>query len=299
MKNFNSIRKFFVILLGTVMLATSLSTVGVDAAAKPVQLKKSTITLNVTTQGDKITYGSAKIRLTKSEGVKFLNKTYKSQDKKIAKVNKDGKVTAVNKGKTVINVTVRFKKNNKKKTTTLKQKVVVNNRFLYVHDPKDQELAMADVIVDKNAVYGFSPNPQSSRLGPYAQYDWSDEALIAKSKADREVYHKSIESMYTMLDKMTGEGKSTEEIARALSTERNRIRLDSYKDDPEGLKLLKESNLKEYGNENGGTPEYFFEKYGSWEKVIEKSFSVNIGMDVCLGLYDTYYDKYIEMGIFK
>ena len=91
-------------------------------------------------------------------------------------------------------------------------------------------------------------------------------------------------------------GKSTEEIARVVSAKRNEIRLASYKDDPEGLAKVKKSNLETYGNENGGTTEFFYAKYGSWETVIEKSISANPGADACLGLYDKYYDTYMISG---
>ena len=54
----------------------------------------------------------------------------------------------------------------------------------------------------------------------------------------------------------------------------------------------KNSNLKTYGNELGITAEDALRKYGSWEKVIEKTKSANPGMDACCGLYDVYYDLY-------
>ncbi len=69
--------------------------------------------------------------------------------------------------------------------------------------------------------------------------------------------------------------------------------MEAYANDPDGLEALKKSNLETYGNENGGTPEYFYKKYGSWETVIEKAFSTNAGADACLGLYDKYYYTYI------
>ena len=72
--------------------------------------------------------------------------------------------------------------------------------------------------------------------------------------------------------------------------------MEAYKDDPVGLEKLKQSNLESFGNENGGTPDYFYAKYGSWETVIEKAFSTNAGADACLGLYDLYYDTYIFDG---
>ena len=162
----------------------------------------------------------------------------------------------------------------------------------YVHDPMDNPKAAADIIVDPNAVYGYAPNPDSTRLGAFAKYDWSDESFVAQMRKEREAYHESIRELYQMKTNMEAEGKSVEEIARAVSNRRNELRIEAYKDDPDGLATLKESNLQKYGNENGGTPEYFYEKTGSWEAVIEKAFSTNAGADAMLGLYDKYYDTY-------
>lgn len=53
---------------------------------------------------------------------------------------------------------------------------------------------------------------------------------------------------------------------------------------------VKSSNRLKYGNEP--MAEYLFEKYGSWDKVIEKSMSANQGMDACCGLYDKYFHLY-------
>lgn len=163
----------------------------------------------------------------------------------------------------------------------------------YIHDPMENPKAAADIVVDPNAVYGYAPNPESTRLGVYAEYDWSDEAFVADMRQQREDYHKSMKELYQLKADMEAQGKSVEEIARAVSTRRNEIRMEAYKDDPEGLEKLKESNLATFGNENGGTPDYFYNKYGSWETVIEKAFSTNAGADACLGLYDKYYYTYI------
>jgi hypothetical protein len=162
----------------------------------------------------------------------------------------------------------------------------------YIHDPMANPKAAADIIVDPDAVYGYAPNPDSVRLGAFAKYDWSDTAFVAQMKQEREAYHESIRELYQTKADMEAQGKSVEEIARAVSNRRNEMRIEAYKDDPDGLATLKESNLEKYGNENGGTPEYYYEKTGSWEAVIEKAFSTNAGADAMLGLYDTYYDTY-------
>ncbi|MBO4410641.1 MAG: hypothetical protein J5794_00405 [Lachnospiraceae bacterium] len=176
---------------------------------------------------------------------------------------------------------------------------VTSGAFQYVHDPRDNAEAMADIIENPKAIYGFSPNPESKRLGTYAEYDWTDPAFVAGAREERKAYHESMESMMDILYRMRAEGASIEEMARAVSTERNRLRLAAHQNDPEGLAAVKESNLKTYGHEEGPLPDELYEKYGSWELVLQKSFSSNMGMDACCGLYDEYYQLYIELGYVK
>ena len=168
--------------------------------------------------------------------------------------------------------------------------------FSYVHDPRENPEAMADIIENVDAVYGFSPDPDSDRLGTYAKYDWTNPEFVAQAQEDRRAYHESMDSMTDILYRMRDEGASIEEMARAVSEERNRLQLESYKDDPKKLADLKESNLKTYGQEEGPTPDQLFDKYGSWTEVMQKAFSSNMGMDACCGLYDEYYELYIELG---
>lgn len=162
--------------------------------------------------------------------------------------------------------------------------------IIYVHDPRLNEKAMEDIVVDKNAVYGFRPSKDSTRLAEYADADWSDPVAVETWRQERIEYLKQFDTMYDLWEKMLAKGNSTEEIARAVSAKRNEIRLASYANDPEGMARVRKSNLDTYGNENGPTPDSLFEKYGSWEKVILKSFSSNSGMDACLGLYDVQYE---------
>ena len=163
-------------------------------------------------------------------------------------------------------------------------------KCVYAHDPRINAKAMEDIVVNPDAIYGFSPDPNSKRLGEYASYDWTDPEVVEKARQDRIKYLASFDEQYEIWNKMSAAGKSTEEIARAVSAKRNESRLASYKNDPEGLEKVKKSNLETYGNENGPTPESLYEKYGSWETVILKSFSSNSGMDACLGLYDAQYE---------
>ena len=169
--------------------------------------------------------------------------------------------------------------------------------FSYVHDPRLNPEAMKDIIVNDDAVYGFSPDPQSKRLGSYAQYDWTDPVFVAQAREERIKYHDSLKTMKDILNQMKEKGATTEEIARAISAERNRLRLAAYDGDPAGLAEVKKSNLETYGHEDGPTADEMFEKYGSWEAVIQKAFSPNLGMDACCGLYDDNYQLYIELGL--
>ena len=147
-----------------------------------------------------------------------------------------------------------------------------------------------------SAGFAYLHDPNSKRLGSYAEYDWTDPALVAKAQEERRAYHESMDSMTDILYRMRDEGASIEEMARAVSMERNRIRLDSYRDNPEGLAAVKKSNLETYGHEDGPTPDELYEKYGSWTEVLQKAFSTNMGMDACCGLYDEYYQLYVELG---
>jgi len=169
--------------------------------------------------------------------------------------------------------------------------------FAYVHDPRVNEKAMEDIVENPDAVYGFSPDPQSQRLGPFAEYDWTDPVFVEEAKQVRIAYHESMDTMTDILYRMREEGASMEEMARAVSEERNRLRLLSCEDDPEGLEAVKKSNLETYGREEGPTPDQLFEKYGEWTVVLQKAFSPNMGMDACCGLYDEYYWLYIELGL--
>lgn len=163
----------------------------------------------------------------------------------------------------------------------------------YEHDPRDNPNAMKDIVENPDAVYGFSPSPDSTRLKEYADaIDWTDPEQVAEARAQRQAYHDSMSELYRMIEDMLTEAKPVEEIARAVSQRRNELRLELYKDDPENLELVKKSNLDTYGNEEGPTADSLYEKYGSWQTVLEKALGTNPGMDACLGFYDEYYDMY-------
>ena len=178
-------------------------------------------------------------------------------------------------------------------TQRMSQEEWMQAPFTYENDPRDNPRAMKDIVVNPDAVYGFSPSPDSVRLREYADaLDWTDPDQVAEARALRQAYHDSVSELYRMIEDMLHKGDNVETIARAVSQRRNELRLESVADDPEALALTKKSNLEYYGNENGPTADQLYEKYGSWQTVLEKALGSNPGMDACLGFYDEYYDYY-------
>ncbi len=159
------------------------------------------------------------------------------------------------------------------------------NGFRYQHDPRENPAAMRDIVEDENAVYGFRPSETGS-LKLYADADWSDPALVEQGRQERIAYRESLRALYVLLDEMLAAGKDTEEIARTVSAKRNELRLAAYDGDPEGAAAIRARNLEKYGHEEGPLPDELYAQHGSWETVLAKAFSVNAGMDACVGLYD-------------
>ena len=166
----------------------------------------------------------------------------------------------------------------------------------YEHDPRRCWNTMKDVEYDPAAIYRYRPAADSARLGSYAAFDWTDAALVEKSRQERIAYFQDSQKLTDLMVSMQNEGRSVEEVARAVSALRNQIRLDSYKNNPEGLAAVKESNLKKYGNENGPTADSLYAQKGSWEAVLAGAFSSNPGMDAVLGLYDDSYEFNTKVG---
>ena len=166
--------------------------------------------------------------------------------------------------------------------------------FRYENDPRENPTAMRDIVENPDAVYGFSPSrAEESTLKEYADLiDWTDPEQVAAGRQQRQEYHDSLQALYDIVLTMTHEGRDIETIARIVSERRNGIRMESYRDDPEGLETLKKRNLETYGNEYGPDPDQLYEKYGSWETVLLKALGSNCGMDACLGFYDDYFYVY-------
>ena len=175
----------------------------------------------------------------------------------------------------------------------MSQEAWMQEPFAYENDPRDNPKAMKDIVANPDAVYGFSPSPDSVRLKEYVDaLDWTDPEQVAEARALRQAYHDSMSELYRMIENMLHEGKDVQAIARAVSQRRNELRMESQADNPEALALTKKSNLETYGDEMGPTADQLYEKYGSWQTVLEKALGSNAGMDACLGFYDEYYDFY-------
>jgi len=173
-----------------------------------------------------------------------------------------------------------------------------NTGFTYKNNPLDNPKAAKDVVENQNAVYGFSPNPKSERIGKFAEFDWTNKNIVSSAREARLQYHKDNESIYNLVKEMQHNGATVEEIARAANQQRNLNRLQSYIDtgNISGYEKAVESNMKNFQNELGMTAEQAYEKYGSWNIVLEKAMSANAGMDACCGLYDDFYYLYLMGG---
>ena len=171
-------------------------------------------------------------------------------------------------------------------------------KFQYKNNPSENPLVLRDAIEDPTAVYGYSPNPaDTSKLKEFAnkaEYDWTNPDEVNGYRQRRIEYHQANDTINILIQELEKEGKTAEEIANFAVVLRNINRLNDYINnrDYEGLTTLLERNKSTYGNEFGPTPAAQYEKYGSWETVVEKSKSINAGMDACCGLYDDYYHLY-------
>ena len=200
-------------------------------------------------------------------------------------VVKDGNEDAI--------ITTSFDLNNVKLNVYNHEQNYKPAHFTYVHNPIYSQKVLADAEYDQNAYFGFKPNTTGS-LKNYAIVDWSVESDVLGYKEARIKYIEENDARIKKLElELRSQNKTIEEIARACSALRNQVRLDQYKDDPEGLATLKQRNLSKYGHEEGPLPDELYAQYdNSWETVLKKCYSTNMGMDACCGVYDKYFFMY-------
>ena len=97
----------------------------------------------------------------------------------------------------------------------------VHATFRYEHDPMENPKAAADIVENSEAIYGYSPNPESKRLGVYADaIDWTNEEEVAEARKQREEYHENNKELYQIIQDMLNNGDSLEAIARKVSREK-------------------------------------------------------------------------------
>ena len=168
------------------------------------------------------------------------------------------------------------------------------SEFRYEHNPMDNPKAAKDIVENPNAVYGYSPNPKSDRIGKFAEFDWTNKDVVSRAREARMQYHNDNAAIYNLVKEMQRNGATIEEIAKAANQQRNLNRLQIYIDTGNmvGYKMAVESNMRNFNNEIGMTAEQAYDKYKSWDAVLEKAMSANAGMDACCGLYDEFYYLY-------
>jgi len=71
-----------------------------------------------------------------------------------------------------------------------------DTKFTYKNNPMDNPKAIKDILENPDEVYGFSPNPDSTRIGKYTnKIDWSDFDQVEIAKQTRQAYHEANEQM--------------------------------------------------------------------------------------------------------
>ena len=116
------------------------------------------------------------------------------------------------------------------------------------------------------------------------------QALVAKLGSNigknplRQEYMETVAAMSSQVAPMRAEGKTDEEIARALHQRRIDIGKQYKELTPQPLReFIFEVNMGRYGNEYGPSVDYLLKKYnGDWTKIIEGACRPNGSIDKLL-----------------
>jgi hypothetical protein len=96
-------------------------------------------------------------------------------------------------------------------------------------------------------------------------------AAIAKV-GGREAYKAEVLALKSMAQKLASEGKTTEQIARAVSAARREVGAEfKSRTAPALREEIRQRNIDEYGDELGPTIEWLRAKGKSWEEIIESA----------------------------
>jgi hypothetical protein len=151
-----------------------------------------------------------------------------------------------------------------------------------VMDPK----VTRDLVLDPDAVYGYKPS-EDGRLSAYVEYDWTDPGAVSEATSERLEYVTHLKEtetyLYETAERMQLSGLSETDVRKYLSSQRNLYRMDTYKDNPTGLEMLKKSNLAQFGNEIG--PDYTYFNDLTIDEIIQSSTKSNVAMDIITGIY--------------
>lgn len=144
----------------------------------------------------------------------------------------------------------------------------------------------SEVEIDADSVTGYRIKEDAPRLKDFSDIDFSDPKAVSNAQSIRKPYLDAEIANQNTCKSMLENGASTEEVGRYAVELRNQTRINANINNPEVLESMYDSNLRNFGNKFGMTPEQAFEKYGSWEKVINASTRTNPAMDIALGLYE-------------
>ncbi len=127
----------------------------VKSYTNPVSLNKSSVSLNVTQNDSKITYGAYSLKVNKISGVTVKKVTYKSSAGKIAAVSDKGKITSKKMGAATITAAVKYTYAKKTYTKSLTCKVKVKN--VYKNILKELKLFRKTLATFVGNAEGISP----------------------------------------------------------------------------------------------------------------------------------------------
>lgn len=136
---------------------------------------------------------------------------------------------------------------------------------------------------DPRGVYGYLPKENSS----YFKFrdKFMDPVWVGKQRSIRIEYLKGSKKLEDAIRTMKAANKTPEEIARYVVEQRNLQKIEARKYmELDEIKVLEERNIRDYNDPVGPSPDDLFKKYGSWEKVIEKSMVKDPEINRLLGL---------------
>jgi hypothetical protein len=136
---------------------------------------------------------------------------------------------------------------------------------------------------DSRGVYGYLP-VKGSRYDSKL-YDFGDPAFVQRNRLIRIDYLKGTAELEEAIQAMHAAGYGSERIAYRVVLQRNSQKLNARASmSPTEVEVLDAGNVKRYGDAVGPTPRQLFDKYRSWDRVIEKSMEKDPEINMLLGL---------------